>query len=116
MQATKDKTTPATPPPSKPIIRDFAYEPKPQIIEWPIVDQDWVVSLDLPEMPIPGLRERRAKEWERSHSYLFQSQGNCADPPNTIPKTWGRLSKEDNYERECQVREYVWKLESADQE
>ncbi|KAF8574711.1 hypothetical protein K439DRAFT_1624119 [Ramaria rubella] len=114
MQAMKDRTAPVTPP-SKPIVRDFAYEPKPQIIEWPIVDRDWV-SLDLPEMPIPGLRERHAKEWERSHSYLFRSQGNCADPLNTIPKMWGGLSKEDNYERECQVQEYVWKLESADQE
>lgn len=73
------------------IARDFVHMPLPPLIHHPI-DEQWLVP-ELPKGAVPGVRERAAAQWEASHSHLYRSQGNRADPPNTIPKTWGGLSK-----------------------
>lgn len=81
-------------------VRDFAYEPKPPIIELP-VDPRWVVD-KLPRRipgvpPVDGAFQRHTQLWEGSRECtLYRTGRNRADPPGTKPKLWGGLSKEDD--------------------
>ncbi|KAF8580608.1 hypothetical protein K439DRAFT_1636946 [Ramaria rubella] len=77
------------------IVRDFAYEPRPPILERPI-DKEWVVRTDVPRDSVPGMYARQAQEWERAHAHLYRGGGNRADPPNVIPKTWGGRPKAED--------------------